>query len=57
MMEIGICDGAASSRGRAINEAGDVAGWCFFPQVNGYPNGHHGGGNVDEPCPNCLEVM
>jgi probable HAF family extracellular repeat protein len=34
-----VCDGAASSQGRAINDAGDIAGWCFFPQVNGYPTG------------------
>lgn len=40
MTDIGVCAGAASSRGRAINAAGHIAGWCFFPQVNGYPNGH-----------------
>jgi probable HAF family extracellular repeat protein len=40
MTDIGVCAGASTSRGRAINAAGHIAGWCFFPQVNGYPNGH-----------------
>jgi probable HAF family extracellular repeat protein len=40
MKDIGVCPGATTSQGRAINAAGDIAGWCFFPQVNGYPDGH-----------------
>jgi probable HAF family extracellular repeat protein len=40
LIDIGVCAGATSSQGRAINAAGHVAGWCFSPQVNGYPNGH-----------------
>ena len=40
LLDLGVCDGATSSQGRAINAAGHVAGWCFWPQVNGYPNGH-----------------
>lgn len=40
MTDIGVCNGATSSQGRAINAAGHIAGWCFWPQVNGYPNGH-----------------
>jgi probable HAF family extracellular repeat protein len=40
MTDIGVCPGASTSQGRAINAAGHIAGWCFFPQVNGYPNGH-----------------
>lgn len=39
MTDLGVCAGASSAQGRAINAASDVAGWCFFPQVNGYPAG------------------
>jgi probable HAF family extracellular repeat protein len=39
MTDIGVCPGASTAQGRAINAAGDIAGWCFFPQINGYPHG------------------
>ena len=38
--DLGICPSANRAQGNAINLAGHVAGTCFFPQVNGYPNGH-----------------
>jgi len=40
IQDLGSCTGANQARGTAINAVGHVAGTCFFPQVNGYPNGH-----------------
>jgi probable HAF family extracellular repeat protein len=38
--DLGSCQGANTAKGTAINATAHVAGTCFFPQVNGYPNGH-----------------
>jgi probable HAF family extracellular repeat protein len=40
IVDLGSCVGANQAKGTAINATGHVAGTCFFPQVNGYPNGH-----------------
>jgi probable HAF family extracellular repeat protein len=38
--DLGSCQSANTAKGTAINAAAHVAGTCFFPQANGYPNGH-----------------